>query len=152
MTFRASSAPDVDDGLILCVTDGQVEHDIALATWLEPWDPEPDYVNQHKRGGNDPLNRPNILGLDPSVDIGDYIVELDDVYIDRPTARLELCDVAEWSARSSGRCELQIPSSWDADRIEFRANQGAFAEGEPLYLYVLTADGRVNTQGLETRF
>jgi hypothetical protein len=146
--FRASSSPTTTDGRIQCSTDGREEHDLDLATWLAAWDPPPDYLEQSPRAGDDPLNNIFLLGLDPSVDIGAYTVEVDDLYVDRTPARIELCDVAHWADRGGATCELQIPhTTWQDHRIELRANQGALPSGQQAYLYVMSPAGLVNDQG-----
>ncbi len=146
--FRASSSPTADDGKIHCSTDGREEHDLDLATWLAAWDPLPEHVNQDPRAGADPLNNIFLLGLDPSVSIGAYTVEVDDLYVDRTPARVELCDVATWAERGGATCELQVPhTTWQDDHIELRANQGALPSGQQAYLYVVSPAGLVNEQG-----
>ncbi len=133
--FRASTSPDSGDGRILCTTDGRTDHDVHLSTWVSV-------------GGNDPLNRPYRLGLDPSVPIGSYIVEFDDVYIDSTPARVEICDCPRWSERSGAYCEIQPPTTiWQEDTIHVTVNQGSFNPRESAWLYVVRPDQSVNEDG-----
>lgn len=145
--FRQSTSPEATDGRILLTTDGRIEHDLRLATWLPERPQASDEIREGPRFGDDPPNRLGLIGLDPSVSIGDYVVELDDVYVDSTRARVEVCDVARWSARAGALCEIQPEASWSAERISVRANLGAHSGGEA-WLYVVAPEGRVNEDGL----
>lgn len=148
--FRQSSSPDDADGRILCLTDGRVEHDLTAATWIAERPARPEELRDRPRFGDDPPNRLALIGLDPSVPIGDYVVELDDVYVDSTLARVELCDVARWSDRPGATCEIQPESAWGDDRVGVQLNRGALADGDA-YLYVIRPDGAVNEEGLAVR-
>ncbi len=85
----------------------------------------------------------------------DGYAQLDDVYIDISQSRIELCDSPTWYEKNlnAGHCEIQIPKSWQDDRITFTLNQGSF-DTEKIYLYVVDREGNVNEEGyeIETRF
>jgi hypothetical protein len=72
-------------------------------------------------------------------------VYIDDLYFDRSPARVELGDAPQWSQCT--RRELQVASSWTADRIQVSINPGRFASGQTAYLYVIDPTGVPNTQG-----
>ena len=74
----------------------------------------------------------------------------DEIYVDTTQARIEICDSAEWSTKS--HCEIQIPTSWSATEITFTANQGSFANGSTVYLFVVDSDGNPNATGYEFQF
>lgn len=69
----------------------------------------------------------------------------DDVYIDYTQARVELAAGGTWATR--GICNTQIPIAWSDTTVRVMVNQGSFAPGQR-YLYVVTADGRVNASGI----
>lgn len=79
---------------------------------------------------------------------------VDDVYIDKTQARIEICNVGEWEKRINhgARCEIQIPTEWSNGEITFQANQGNFENGEQVYVYVINSEGQVNKQGRVTYF
>ncbi|MFH1586800.1 MAG: hypothetical protein ABID38_03015 [Candidatus Diapherotrites archaeon] len=70
----------------------------------------------------------------------------DNVYIDNTQARIELCNVSDWSVKNTngGNCEIQIPSSWSNGVIQFTANQGTFNSSQTAYLYVIDSEGTVS--------
>lgn len=78
---------------------------------------------------------------------GDYNIYNDDIYLDNTRARVELCPGSTWSNR--GQCETQIPTSWDptGQSITVNVNPGQFANNATAYLYVVTSDGSVNSDG-----
>jgi len=78
---------------------------------------------------------------------GDYIIYSDDVYLDDTRARVELCPGSAWSSR--GQCETQIPKSWDSSgkSIAVKVNSGQITNNTTAYLYVVNADGTVNSAG-----
>jgi len=80
---------------------------------------------------------------------------VDDLYVDTTIARLEICRASTWAEKESSgsHCEMQIPQkTWNLNTIEFKANQGAFNDGEIVYLYVVTTDGQVNARGYPLKF
>lgn len=72
---------------------------------------------------------------------------VDDVYVDNTSARVELCSGSAWTSR--GTCDIQIPTSWSSTSITATVNQGSFAADATAYLYVVDADGAVNSTGYE---
>lgn len=140
--YRQSSSYDTEDGKIYATTDGNVEYDIDLSTWLEPWDPVEGAVRSGVRGGADPLNNIWLMGFDPSVSIGDYTIELDDFYINNTRARVEICDVSDFDSREGANCEIQPASSWEDGQISFTANQGILSGTN--YLFVIDEDGNAS--------
>jgi hypothetical protein len=81
--------------------------------------------------------------IDTSINGATYFGE---IYIDNTWARVEACDASTWTARS--HCEIQIPSAWSASSITATVNQGSFATGTTVYLYVLDSTNTPNASGL----
>lgn len=75
-------------------------------------------------------------------DMNHYI---SDAYIDITQQRVEIGNASSWS--SCTHREIQIPSAWSDDSITITGNQGSFAVGNTAYLYVVDANGNVNSQG-----
>jgi len=90
-------------------------------------------------------------GMDGSPANHDYFVYIDDVYIDRTRARVEVCDAARWAERT--HCEVQLPvNQWADDMLQIRVNRGSFAAGSTQRLYVIDHDGEVNDTGFPITF
>ncbi len=78
------------------------------------------------------------------------VTQFDDVYVDITQARVEIGDNATWEQCTYR--EIQIPSAWSDTSITVTVNQGAFKSGAQAYLYVVDADGNVNTSGFPITF
>jgi hypothetical protein len=70
----------------------------------------------------------------------------DELYVDFTRARVELGDAPTWA--SCTHREVQIPKSWSPTSITITVNQGAFAQGQTAYLYVVNGSGVANANGL----
>jgi hypothetical protein len=71
---------------------------------------------------------------------------MDDIFIQGGTqARVEIGDASTWSACTHK--EIQPPTAWSASSITVNFNRGSFTSGGKVYLYVVDANGGVNTQG-----
>lgn len=79
-----------------------------------------------------------------------YNFYIDDFYIDRTQARVEVCDTSTWSART--QCEIQPATAWSASSIAFTVNQGAIPNNSSRYLYVVDSGGLVNSNGYSLTF
>ncbi len=74
----------------------------------------------------------------------------DDVYVQKGTqARVEIGDNSTWS--SNLHREIQVPTAWSNNSITITVNRGSFDPCETLYLFVVDADGNVNTEGYPIR-
>jgi|GEM_PF-795274 len=71
----------------------------------------------------------------------------DDVYIDTTQARVEISDSPTWNSATTSHREIQIPSAWSDASITITLNKGSFTNFNNAYLYVIDADGNVNTNG-----
>jgi len=92
-----------------------------------------------------------LLGtMDGSDEAHDYYVYLDDVYVDTSQARVEICDSANWAARS--RCEIQPATAWSTTSATVTLNRGSFSPSDGAYLYVVEPSGRVNAGGRSVTF
>lgn len=69
-------------------------------------------------------------------------VYVDDVYVDRTQARVEIGNASTWTQCT--RREVQIPTAWSTDRISVRVHRGGFAPGERAYVYVVDASGNAS--------
>ncbi|MCA9594734.1 MAG: hypothetical protein KC776_15545 [Myxococcales bacterium] len=70
---------------------------------------------------------------------------VDEVYIDRTQARVELGDDADWY-----KCTQRFPqpaTSWSPSSIEITVNGGTFSVGEAVYAFVVRADGTIVSLG-----
>lgn len=76
---------------------------------------------------------------------GKWDLYVDDVYLDNSLARVELGNASTWS--SSTHKEILIPTSWSSNAITVTVNSGMFSNQEQAYLYVVDANGAVNSAG-----
>ena len=83
----------------------------------------------------------------PAVDLRLYV---DDIYVDRTRARVEIGDANTWAGCT--RREVQIASAWSDQAITVNVNRGGFAPGSTAYVYVVNAAGQVNPNGVPVRF
>jgi hypothetical protein len=77
---------------------------------------------------------------------------LSEVYVDNTQAHVFLSDKstmpANWLATDmESHDEVQVCSNWSNSSITCTLNQGTFIAGDDAYVYVVDADGDVNTQG-----
>jgi len=75
-------------------------------------------------------------------DVGDgysTTIYYDDVYVDTTWARVVIGDAPTYD--NCTRREVQIPTAWSNNSIAVTFNQGAYAVGQPVYLYVVDANG-----------
>lgn len=79
---------------------------------------------------------------------GDHRMYVDDVYVDNTRARVELCTGSTWANR--GNCNPQPPTSWATTSVTVTANTSSFTDGQEVFLYVVDADGLVNSLGVST--
>lgn len=67
---------------------------------------------------------------------------VDDVYVDRTRARVELGDAATWE--DCTQREVQAATAWSNRSISVTVNKGAFADGQDLFLFVVDDNGNVS--------
>jgi hypothetical protein len=73
-------------------------------------------------------------------------VYFDDIYIQTGTqARVEIGDSATWAGCKHR--EIQKPSAWSDTAITITLNKGSFKDGDCAFLYVVDANGNVNSNG-----
>ncbi len=73
----------------------------------------------------------------------DYMIYVDDVYVDITLARVEICTSQVWE---EGACQVQIPhTTWNDTTIELTAHQGALPAGTPVFLFVVNGSGAVGS-------
>jgi hypothetical protein len=79
---------------------------------------------------------------------GNLTVWTDDNYVQVGTqARVELGDASTWDACTFR--DVQVPTAWSSSSITITVNQGAFADSETAYVYVVDADGNPSSIGRE---
>ncbi len=76
---------------------------------------------------------------------------LDQIYVDNSMAHVFISDkpdISDWlNYPNFAHNEIQVCSSWSDSSITFTLNQGSFASGQTVYLYVVNAEGEINTPG-----
>jgi chitodextrinase len=72
-------------------------------------------------------------------------IDVDDFYMDRTRARVEVCNTPTWSART--KCELQLPTAWSDTSITATFKKGYLPSSTTAYVYVINAAGSVNAAG-----
>jgi hypothetical protein len=75
----------------------------------------------------------------------DAYVYFDDFYADTTWSRVMICDQPTFN--SCTRREIQIPTEWSSGSIMFTVHQGSFPNLSSAYLYVMDANGIVNSDG-----
>ncbi len=87
-----------------------------------------------------------LLGtMDGAAQTHDYDIYIDDMYIDNSRARVEIGNSPAWLRCT--KLEIQVPTQWADGQVACKLNMGAFTGSEPLYLYVVDANGAVNAIG-----
>lgn len=74
-----------------------------------------------------------------------YLYWADDVYLDNTWARVMIGNSSTWDGCTQK--EPQIPSAWNSTNVAVTVNTGAFSTGQTVYLYVIDANGSVNSKG-----
>lgn len=72
-------------------------------------------------------------------------VYLDDFYVDTTWARVMIGDQPTFEG--SMHREIQLPTAWSPNSITINVNQGSFQSLKDKYLYVIDAQGNVNSSG-----
>lgn len=76
---------------------------------------------------------------------------LSDVYIDNTQAHVFVSnrsEITDWLTNPTVTSnETQVCTAWSNNQIRFVLNQGNFNNGNTVYLYVVDANGGINTQG-----
>ena len=68
-----------------------------------------------------------------------------EAYIDNTQARVEIGNASTWN--SCTHREIQIPTAWSDYSITITFNTGSFVENNTVYLFVVDANGNVNSEG-----
>ena len=94
--------------------------------------------------------RPYIIGFYDSWSPSDAAVSnmyayYSDVYVDTSWARVEIGNAPTYSACTLR--EIQLPIAWSNTSVSVRVNQGSFTTGQAAYVYVIDANGVVNSNG-----
>ena len=76
---------------------------------------------------------------------GNTWVYYDSIYVDDSWHRVLLSSASNWT--DARDVEIQIPVSWDDDKIEISARLGSLDPNKPVYLYVVDSENRVNENG-----
>lgn len=130
--YRKLSTPGVANGMV------QFRVGPEMRTW----------TNIVTRGSGYSFQQTNImlgLMLANAENDGDHRMYVDDVYVDKTRARVEVCTGSTWSNR--GSCNPQPPTDWSATSISATANTIGLADEESAYVYVVDSDGAANSAG-----
>jgi hypothetical protein len=99
-------------------------------------------------GQNSNLRGARIGVVTPAAGGSAYYEYLDQIYIDNTPQRVFISNVSNlnstWPNVNIHHDETQVPTSWSDSSIVFTFNQGSFATGEPLYLYVVDTNGNIS--------
>ncbi|MFA6253458.1 MAG: fibronectin type III domain-containing protein [Patescibacteria group bacterium] len=140
--YKRSSLPSTADGLTwikrigrsgyLAYANSFITHDADDGEWR--------YLRMGQYYGNL-----------PSGCVANFQIYYDDIYVDNTQARIEICN--NQNKDLATQCEIQIPhTTWNDGQIQFNANQGSFSTGQSAYLYVIDANGNVNSSGYQLDF
>jgi hypothetical protein len=82
---------------------------------------------------------------------------MDSMYVDNTQAHVFISDrntmPSNWlNTTTESYDEIQVCSQWNTGQITCTVNQGNFTSGQTAYLYVVDANGNVNTQGYRFTF
>ncbi|MFZ5568875.1 MAG: hypothetical protein ACOZF0_00615 [Thermodesulfobacteriota bacterium] len=126
--------------------------DGAAKFWLHTTSPESIILNSDISGDySGSFKELRIMDYYRRMAAGSTVVDrglnawLDDVYVDTTQARVEAGNMETWSGCTHR--EIQIPSKWESNSISITFNQGSFDNGKTVFVYVVDANGSVNTQG-----
>ncbi len=75
----------------------------------------------------------------------DGVTQFDNVYIDNTQARVEIGNAVTWTGCTHR--EIQNPTAWSDTSVSVTVSQGSFLNGSKAYIYVIDANGNVNSQG-----
>ncbi len=76
-------------------------------------------------------------------------LRFDDIYLDDTWQSVWIGDDATWV--NCTHREIQIPTAWSDNSITITVNRGSFDSCKTYYLFVVDADGNVNTDGYPVR-
>jgi len=146
--YKKNSSPNANDGKCRIWWDNKLVFD-----WAEHFkDPKnnPDYAPGYPISGDFDIDGANLAG---DWALGDYFssasgstwVDFDDVVYDHTQARVELGNAPNYAACTT--LEVQEPVSWSNGSVTVKANPGALNLSAPVYVYVIDANGSVNSAG-----
>ena len=138
--FGIESSGGVSDGTV--VWEGQLSDGSAWTTFRH-------YEGNVKTRDSLHWNRSLFCDFAGRESDTNFDVFADDIYIANSRARVEIGDNSTWA--SSKHREIQVHTAWSNTSITVTVNQGLFSNCETLYLFVVDADGNVNTQGYPIR-
>ena len=123
----------------------------GIVRWWWNGSPAGESVNVRTRIDNNKKIKNIIFPAMPDANQGgDFWFGIDDLYIDRTQARVEMCVGSTWSQR--GKCDIQIPTSWTNTQIGIRVNEGTMQNSGRYYLYVVNPTGSANQSGVPITF
>jgi hypothetical protein len=111
---------------------------------------------QHSRTINTPMNystgtpdrRWILLGLVSGARTTSGNEYLDQVYIDNTPAHVFISSASSlaWPDQNTEHhSEIQVPAAWSNTSIQFKLNQGSFANASTVYLYVVDNNGTISS-------
>src|SRR5205807_496122 len=106
---------------------------VNMLDWVQP----PFNSNGHTWTLGGMIDNPSSDGVSGG---GGYI--FDDIYFDYTQARVMIGNSSTFSG--SNHREIQIPVSWSDSGITATLNQGSFANGASVYIFVVDANGNAS--------
>jgi hypothetical protein len=137
--YQESSGNNMPDGRIHMWFDGKkvFTHDAFITCWAadgaEPQAKGPALIGFYDSWSG------IAMAKNPSY------VWLQDVYADTSWARVEIGDSPVYD--SCAHRETQTPTSWSGNTVEIEFNQGSFAAGSTVYVFVVNESGVMNAAG-----
>jgi hypothetical protein len=133
--YLVQSSPNTHDGTIKLWTDGVL--DPNATNWMNRttstyWNTA--FFGNYVGHGTD--------GVCPQASTGNTFIYWDDAYVDTTLAHVEIGNASTYNACTQR--EIQLPTSWSNTSIQFTANQGAFADFNNKYVYVVDRFGGVS--------
>lgn len=141
LAFKESS-PNTADGYVYHYIDSQEAGHASSAVLTRVRDVHYDFVTIGELWQNDAQG-------DCLANNGAYVY-IDDIYIDSSLSRVMIGNASTWSACT--HMEIQVPTAWSASSVTATVNRGSFGATDSAYLYVVDADGAVNSSGYEITF
>jgi hypothetical protein len=134
------------DEFIVQLSSGSGQRD-GIWQYIQDGSTKANYTDVVYRNGTYPTQPSQVSWRNDGIYSGNLY--MDDLYIDTMWSRVMVGNNSSYS--SCTHREIQIPMAWAGNSITITVNQGSFADCETVYLFVVDADGNVNTQGYPIR-
>ena len=131
--FIKQGSSGVADGKLTIFVDGtRIAHETAMITWINGTEVKSLTLGWYLGNNSDGSSTYGALYFD-------------DIYVDYTWQSVWIGNASDWN--SCTHREIQIPTAWSDNSITITGNQGSFATGSTVYLYVVDDKGNTNSQG-----